>query len=133
MIKTLYWPDHGWLVSSRTEPILVFDFPTSPSTARLSRVLGKRACPSIHRVLCFVDRGTVSVLIMLSDFKGYHDQRGILSWPLGQKGQGQDFFISSLFFSCSLVKLDPILSDCVLEKSEQHTVVKLPWDSLLTR
>ncbi|KAF6074409.1 eukaryotic translation initiation factor 2D [Phyllostomus discolor] len=33
----------------------------------------------------------------------------------------------------NLVKLDPILSDCVLEKSEQHMVSKLPWDSLLTR
>ncbi|KAM7054614.1 eukaryotic translation initiation factor 2D isoform 1-T1 [Molossus nigricans] len=33
----------------------------------------------------------------------------------------------------NLVKLDPILCDCILEKSEQHTVVKLPWDSLLTR
>ncbi|XP_037011294.2 eukaryotic translation initiation factor 2D isoform X2 [Artibeus jamaicensis] len=33
----------------------------------------------------------------------------------------------------NLVKLDPILSDCVLEKSEQHTVEKLPWDSLLSR
>ncbi|XP_066117606.1 eukaryotic translation initiation factor 2D isoform X1 [Saccopteryx bilineata] len=33
----------------------------------------------------------------------------------------------------NLVKLDPILSDCILEKSEQHTVTKLPWDSLLTR
>ncbi|XP_066217989.1 eukaryotic translation initiation factor 2D isoform X1 [Saccopteryx leptura] len=33
----------------------------------------------------------------------------------------------------NLVKLDPILSDCILEKSEQHTVMKLPWDSLLTR
>uniref|UniRef100_A0A8C7BNE6 Eukaryotic translation initiation factor 2D n=1 Tax=Neovison vison TaxID=452646 RepID=A0A8C7BNE6_NEOVI len=33
----------------------------------------------------------------------------------------------------SLVKLDPILCDCILEKNEQHTVVKLPWDSLLTR
>uniref|UniRef100_A0A8C8Z2G3 Eukaryotic translation initiation factor 2D n=1 Tax=Prolemur simus TaxID=1328070 RepID=A0A8C8Z2G3_PROSS len=33
----------------------------------------------------------------------------------------------------NLVKLDPILCDCLLEKSEQHTVMKLPWDSLLTR
>ncbi|XP_077878842.1 eukaryotic translation initiation factor 2D isoform X3 [Ictidomys tridecemlineatus] len=33
----------------------------------------------------------------------------------------------------NLVKLDPILCDCILEKDEQHTVVKLPWDSLLTR
>ncbi|XP_036923014.1 eukaryotic translation initiation factor 2D [Sturnira hondurensis] len=33
----------------------------------------------------------------------------------------------------NLVQLDPILSDCVLERSEQHTVSKLPWDSLLTR
>ncbi|XP_017504428.3 eukaryotic translation initiation factor 2D isoform X5 [Manis javanica] len=33
----------------------------------------------------------------------------------------------------NLVKLDPILCDCMLEKNEQHTVVKLPWDSLLTR
>ncbi|XP_032734385.1 eukaryotic translation initiation factor 2D isoform X1 [Lontra canadensis] len=33
----------------------------------------------------------------------------------------------------NLVKLDPILCDCILEKNEQHTVVKLPWDSLLTR
>ncbi|XP_074178500.1 eukaryotic translation initiation factor 2D isoform X2 [Rhinolophus sinicus] len=32
-----------------------------------------------------------------------------------------------------LVKLDPILCDSILEKSEQHTVMKLPWDSLLTR
>ncbi|XP_075385676.1 eukaryotic translation initiation factor 2D isoform X1 [Tenrec ecaudatus] len=33
----------------------------------------------------------------------------------------------------NLVKLDPILSDCLLEKNEQHTVLTLPWDSLLTR
>ncbi|XP_059529919.1 eukaryotic translation initiation factor 2D isoform X4 [Myotis daubentonii] len=33
----------------------------------------------------------------------------------------------------NLVHLDPILCDCILEKSEQHTVMKLPWDSLLTR
>ncbi|KAF6292788.1 eukaryotic translation initiation factor 2D [Rhinolophus ferrumequinum] len=32
-----------------------------------------------------------------------------------------------------LVKLDPVLCDSILEKSEQHTVMKLPWDSLLTR
>ncbi|KAK2498626.1 hypothetical protein MC885_011613 [Smutsia gigantea] len=33
----------------------------------------------------------------------------------------------------NLVKLDPILCDCILEKNERHTVMKLPWDSLLTR
>uniref|UniRef100_A0A8C6CWD8 Eukaryotic translation initiation factor 2D n=1 Tax=Moschus moschiferus TaxID=68415 RepID=A0A8C6CWD8_MOSMO len=33
----------------------------------------------------------------------------------------------------NLVKLDPILCDCVLEKDEQHTIMKLPWDSLLSR
>ncbi|XP_026938631.1 eukaryotic translation initiation factor 2D isoform X3 [Sagmatias obliquidens] len=33
----------------------------------------------------------------------------------------------------NLVKLDPILCDCILEKGEQHTVMKLPWDSLLNR
>ncbi|XP_016856020.1 eukaryotic translation initiation factor 2D isoform X4 [Homo sapiens] len=33
----------------------------------------------------------------------------------------------------NLVRLDPILCDCILEKNEQHTVMKLPWDSLLTR
>ncbi|XP_047608742.1 eukaryotic translation initiation factor 2D isoform X2 [Phacochoerus africanus] len=33
----------------------------------------------------------------------------------------------------NLVKLDPILCDCILEKNEQHTVTKLPWDSLLSR
>ncbi|XP_048213307.1 eukaryotic translation initiation factor 2D isoform X1 [Perognathus longimembris pacificus] len=33
----------------------------------------------------------------------------------------------------NLVKLDPILSDCILEKSEQHTVMTLPWDNLLSR
>ncbi|XP_021055083.1 eukaryotic translation initiation factor 2D isoform X2 [Mus pahari] len=33
----------------------------------------------------------------------------------------------------NLVKLDPILCDCVLEKNEQHLVTKLPWDCLLTR
>ncbi|XP_057584550.1 eukaryotic translation initiation factor 2D isoform X3 [Hippopotamus amphibius kiboko] len=33
----------------------------------------------------------------------------------------------------NLVKLDPILCDCILEKDEQHTVMKLPWDSLLSR
>ncbi|XP_004392907.1 PREDICTED: eukaryotic translation initiation factor 2D isoform X2 [Odobenus rosmarus divergens] len=33
----------------------------------------------------------------------------------------------------NLVKLDPILCDCILAKNEQHTVMKLPWDSLLTR
>ncbi|CAK6439711.1 unnamed protein product [Pipistrellus nathusii] len=33
----------------------------------------------------------------------------------------------------NLVHLDPILCDCILEKNEQHTVMKLPWDNLLTR
>ncbi|XP_026635403.1 eukaryotic translation initiation factor 2D isoform X2 [Microtus ochrogaster] len=33
----------------------------------------------------------------------------------------------------NLVKLDPILCDCLLEKNEQHVVMKLPWDCLLTR
>nr|XP_006995388.1 eukaryotic translation initiation factor 2D isoform X4 [Peromyscus maniculatus bairdii] len=33
----------------------------------------------------------------------------------------------------NLVRLDPILCDCILEKSEQHSVTKLPWDGLLTR
>lgn len=33
----------------------------------------------------------------------------------------------------NLVKLDPILCDCLLEKNEQHVVMKLPWDGLLTR
>ncbi|XP_027273499.1 eukaryotic translation initiation factor 2D isoform X5 [Cricetulus griseus] len=33
----------------------------------------------------------------------------------------------------NLVKLDPILCDCILEKNEQHVVMKLPWDCLLTR
>ncbi|KAM6165265.1 eukaryotic translation initiation factor 2D isoform 2-T2 [Erethizon dorsatum] len=33
----------------------------------------------------------------------------------------------------NLVKLDPILCDCILEKNEQHAVVKLPWDNLLSR
>ncbi|KAM9212327.1 eukaryotic translation initiation factor 2D isoform 1-T1 [Dugong dugon] len=33
----------------------------------------------------------------------------------------------------NLVKLDPVLYDCILEKNEKHTVLKLPWDSLLTR
>uniref|UniRef100_A0A452TCN7 Eukaryotic translation initiation factor 2D n=1 Tax=Ursus maritimus TaxID=29073 RepID=A0A452TCN7_URSMA len=33
----------------------------------------------------------------------------------------------------NLVKLDPILCDCILEKNEQHTVTTLPWDSLLSR
>ncbi|XP_028620519.1 eukaryotic translation initiation factor 2D isoform X1 [Grammomys surdaster] len=33
----------------------------------------------------------------------------------------------------NLVKLDPILCDCILEKNEQHSVMKLPWDCLLTR
>ncbi|XP_031237555.1 eukaryotic translation initiation factor 2D isoform X2 [Mastomys coucha] len=33
----------------------------------------------------------------------------------------------------NLVKLDPILCDCILEKNEQHLVTKLPWDCLLTR
>ncbi|XP_004610115.2 eukaryotic translation initiation factor 2D [Sorex araneus] len=33
----------------------------------------------------------------------------------------------------NLVKLDPILCDCLLEKDEQHRVMKLPWDGLLTR
>ncbi|KAM6220119.1 eukaryotic translation initiation factor 2D isoform 2-T2 [Rhynchocyon petersi] len=33
----------------------------------------------------------------------------------------------------NLVKLDPILCDCILEKNEQHTVLKLPWEHLLTR
>ncbi|XP_006887995.1 PREDICTED: eukaryotic translation initiation factor 2D isoform X2 [Elephantulus edwardii] len=33
----------------------------------------------------------------------------------------------------NLVKLDPVLCDCILEKNEQHVVLKLPWDNLLTR
>ncbi|XP_012975855.1 eukaryotic translation initiation factor 2D isoform X3 [Mesocricetus auratus] len=33
----------------------------------------------------------------------------------------------------NVVKLDPILCDCILEKNEQHVVMKLPWDCLLTR
>ncbi|XP_044533051.1 eukaryotic translation initiation factor 2D isoform X2 [Gracilinanus agilis] len=33
----------------------------------------------------------------------------------------------------NLVKMDPILCDCLLDKDEQHTVLKLPWDKLLTR
>nr|XP_045003335.1 eukaryotic translation initiation factor 2D isoform X2 [Jaculus jaculus] len=33
----------------------------------------------------------------------------------------------------NLVNLDPILCDCILEKHEHHVVMKLPWDSLLTR
>ncbi|XP_036057836.1 eukaryotic translation initiation factor 2D isoform X5 [Onychomys torridus] len=33
----------------------------------------------------------------------------------------------------NLVKLDPVLCDCILEKNEQHSVMKLPWDCLLTR
>ncbi|KAM7335884.1 hypothetical protein ACRRTK_004377 [Alexandromys fortis] len=33
----------------------------------------------------------------------------------------------------NLVTLDPILCDCLLEKNEQHVVMKLPWDCLLTR
>ncbi|XP_051003299.1 eukaryotic translation initiation factor 2D [Acomys russatus] len=33
----------------------------------------------------------------------------------------------------NLVKLDPILCDCILEKNEQHVVMTLPWDCLLTR
>lgn len=49
-------------------------------------------------------------------------------WVIGV-GLGLFYF----FFLFSLVKLDPILCDCILEKSEQHTDMKLPWDSLLTR
>nr|XP_051677229.1 eukaryotic translation initiation factor 2D isoform X2 [Oryctolagus cuniculus] len=33
----------------------------------------------------------------------------------------------------NLVKLDPVLCDCLLEKHEQHSIMKLPWDSLVTR
>lgn len=33
----------------------------------------------------------------------------------------------------NLVKLDPILCDCILEKNEQHVVMALPWDCLLNR
>ncbi|XP_060228035.1 eukaryotic translation initiation factor 2D isoform X2 [Meriones unguiculatus] len=33
----------------------------------------------------------------------------------------------------NLVKLDPILCDCILEKNEQHMIMKLPWNCLLTR
>lgn len=51
---------------------------------------------------------------------------------LGSEGAGLAFPYC-LFFPFSLVKLDPILCDCILEKNEQHTVMKLPWDSLLTR
>lgn len=51
---------------------------------------------------------------------------------LGSKGVGLEF-LHCLFFPFSLVKLDPILCDCILEKNEQHTVTTLPWDSLLSR
>lgn len=51
---------------------------------------------------------------------------------LGSVGAGVAF-LYYLFFPFSLVKLDPILCDCILEKNEQHTIMKLPWDSLLTR
>ncbi|NP_001239561.1 eukaryotic translation initiation factor 2D [Monodelphis domestica] len=33
----------------------------------------------------------------------------------------------------NLVKMDPILCDCLLEKDEQHTVLRLPWDKVLAR
>ncbi|XP_043820469.1 eukaryotic translation initiation factor 2D [Dromiciops gliroides] len=33
----------------------------------------------------------------------------------------------------NLVKMDPILCDCILEKDEQHTILKLPWDKLIER
>lgn len=51
---------------------------------------------------------------------------------LGSEGVGLAF-LHCLFFPFSLVKLDPILCDCILEKNEQHTVTTLPWDSLLSR
>lgn len=51
---------------------------------------------------------------------------------LGSEGAGLGV-LDCLFFPFSLVKLDPILCDCILEKGEQHTVMKLPWDSLLNR
>ncbi|XP_068930827.1 eukaryotic translation initiation factor 2D isoform X4 [Petaurus breviceps papuanus] len=33
----------------------------------------------------------------------------------------------------NLVKMDPILCDCILEKAEQHTILRLPWDKLIER
>uniref|UniRef100_A0A6I8NCR6 Eukaryotic translation initiation factor 2D n=1 Tax=Ornithorhynchus anatinus TaxID=9258 RepID=A0A6I8NCR6_ORNAN len=33
----------------------------------------------------------------------------------------------------NLVKIDPILCDCLLEKVERNSVLKLPWDNLLSR
>ncbi|XP_074165100.1 eukaryotic translation initiation factor 2D [Sminthopsis crassicaudata] len=33
----------------------------------------------------------------------------------------------------NLVKLDPILCDCILEKDEQYTILMLPWDKLIER
>ncbi|XP_074078636.1 eukaryotic translation initiation factor 2D [Macrotis lagotis] len=33
----------------------------------------------------------------------------------------------------NFVKIDPILCDCILEKEEQHTVLRLPWDKLIER
>ncbi|XP_027727671.1 eukaryotic translation initiation factor 2D [Vombatus ursinus] len=33
----------------------------------------------------------------------------------------------------NLVKMDPILCDCILEKAEQNTILKLPWDKLIER
>lgn len=36
-------------------------------------------------------------------------------------------------YNKNLVKLDPVLCDCLLEKNEQHSIMKLPWDNLLAR
>ncbi|XP_020858600.1 eukaryotic translation initiation factor 2D isoform X2 [Phascolarctos cinereus] len=33
----------------------------------------------------------------------------------------------------NLVKMDPILCDCILEKAEQNTISRLPWDKLIER
>ncbi|XP_036614056.1 eukaryotic translation initiation factor 2D [Trichosurus vulpecula] len=33
----------------------------------------------------------------------------------------------------NLVKMDPILCDCILEKAEQHTILGLPWDKVIER
>ncbi|XP_040841501.1 eukaryotic translation initiation factor 2D isoform X2 [Ochotona curzoniae] len=33
----------------------------------------------------------------------------------------------------NLVQLDPTLCDCLLEKNERHSILKLPWDGLVSR
>lgn len=43
------------------------------------------------------------------------------------------FAPNACFFFCSFVKVNAILCDCLLDKSEQDEISNLKWDDLLSR